>query len=111
MNFLTISAKEIDNFLYDKDVVIIDVRPTEDYRIRHIKNAVHISYSEFDQEDFEAYLRLPKNKTLLLYCERGSTSMMIAKQLAEKGYKVISVVGGIQAYRGKNIVRASTYRR
>ena len=40
------------------------------------------------------------SKKYILYCERGSMSMLAAKELCEVGYEVINVYGGIHAYRG-----------
>ena len=46
---------------------------------------------------------LLRRKTLILYCERGSTSMKAARELAEAGYRVWTLVGGIQSYKGRNL--------
>ena len=43
---------------------------------------------------------LPKNKVIIVYCEHGSSSMMAARILADKGYNVLNAVGGIRSYRG-----------
>ena len=47
--------------------------------------------------------RLLKNQTLVLYCERGGTSLMIARMLSGKGYRVKTMIGGIHAYKGRNL--------
>ena len=44
-----------------------------------------------------------EQQEIILYCERGSVSMAAARDLAEKGYRVKTVVGGIRAYRGANL--------
>ena len=41
---------------------------------------------------------LGKNRTLILYCDRGGLSMKAANELKEQGYDARSVVGGIEAY-------------
>ena len=43
----------------------------------------------------------------ILYCDRGGLSMQAARELQEQGYRAISVVGGIQAYRGRYLERDS----
>ena len=48
---------------------------------------------------------LPKNRLLVLYCDRGSLSMVQGKKLAAEGYRVVTVVGGMHAYRGKYLVK------
>ena len=98
MEFETISPKEVDASLFRKDYVVIDIREPRDYRKRHLKGAICIPYERL--EEGVAFL---KRQELILYCERGATSMMAARDLSKKGYHVKSVVGGIQAYSGKNV--------
>lgn len=95
----TISAKMLDYYVGRSDTIIIDLRDREEYRAGHVRGAVNIPYEEFDEnEDF------PRRKILVLYCDRGGASMMAAKQLARRGYQTRSVIGGFQAYRGRNLV-------
>ena len=98
MNFGTISPREIDSYLFKPDYILIDIRSPRDFRRRHIKGAVCIPY-----EDLQERVRLLRHKTLILYCERGSTSMKAARELAEAGYRVLTLVGGIQSYKGRNL--------
>ena len=98
MDFKTISPREIDAYLFKPDYIIIDIREPRDFRRQHIKGAVCIPY-----EDLQERARLLRHKTLILYCERGSTSMKAARELAEEGFHVMTLVGGIQAYKGRNL--------
>ena len=98
MDFETISPNEIDAYLFREGYVVVDLREPREFRRRHIKGAVCIPY-----EDLENRVRFLKNQTLVLYCERGGSSLMAAKNLSAKGYRVISVIGGIQAYTGRNL--------
>lgn len=54
-----------------------------------------------DMEQWEK--RLDKSKTYVLYCERGSLSMMAAKQLLKDGYSVCTLIGGIRAVQERNL--------
>lgn len=94
-----ISADMVDFYVGRPDIVIIDLRSEEEYASGHIRGAVHIPY-----EDAEDKISYSRRKILLLYCERGSASLAMGKKLAEKGYQVKSVIGGIRAYRGRNYV-------
>ena len=40
---------------------------------------------------------LPKEKLYLFYCDRGSSSLLAAKDLSRQGYRTMSLVGGIQS--------------
>lgn len=98
----TISAKMLDYYVDRKDSLIIDLRDEKEYAEGHVKGAVNIPYGKFDE-----YGKLPENKVLVLYCDRGGASLMLARQLAKKGYMTRSVIGGFRAYRGRNLVISS----
>ena len=92
----TISAKEIDRYVFDKSYLLVDVRKPSEYRKMHIKNAVCIPYEYLLQR-----MRGLGKVVPILYCDRGGLSMQAARELQEYGYHAVSVVGGIQAYRGR----------
>ena len=47
-------------------------------------------------------VELPKNKTLVLYCEHGGVSVIAAQRLFKRGYLVINTIGGYSAYKNAN---------
>lgn len=96
MDFEMIPPGRLDEYVKNPDALIIDLRSPEEYRERHIRGAVNIPY-----EKIQGCCMFPMDMYLVLYCERGGTSMTAAKELAKRGYLVKSVVGGIRAYRGK----------
>ncbi|HIT89573.1 MAG TPA: rhodanese-like domain-containing protein [Candidatus Merdenecus merdavium] len=98
MKFETISSKELDRYVNDSHAVIIDIRSKEEYNKGHIKNAVNIP-----GDCLRNSCLICRDKTVILYCERGSSSMILARELSNKGYHVKSVVGGIHAYPGHMI--------
>lgn len=94
-----ISVRELDRYVNRyPDVLIIDVRSKEEYRISHIRYAQNIPYEEGIRWNF------PGNREILVYCERGSTSMIAAREIQKQGYRVVSLAGGISEYRGRNLV-------
>lgn len=94
----TISAEELDAYVGRQDAVIIDLRDAEEYERSYVKTAVNIPYKEIQR-----CRRFPKDKLLVLYCSRGSSSLFAARELMKMGYTVKSVVGGIRCYRGSNL--------
>ena len=96
----TVSAKELDRYVRDRDAVIVDLRPRADFLAGHIRGAVNVPHGMFRGE-----LRGQEQKVVVLYCERGGLSMSVARELERSGYQTRSVVGGIRAYRGENLVR------
>lgn len=100
MEFETVSVKMIDYCISNPIYQIVDVRERCEYEKMHIRGAINIYYEDIDAQ----YNKLDINKIILLYCERGSNSLLAAKNLAKKGFCTKSVVGGINMYRGKNLV-------
>lgn len=101
-----ISANELD-FYYNKEgVKIIDVRSESEYKKAHFQGAVNIPYREFEMKVNKMELEeFDKNKTYIIYCDRGSMSLSICKKLSYMGYKTVTVVGGIRQYRGNHLTR------
>lgn len=98
MKFEMITPGRLDDYVGNPDAFIIDLREPEEFVQQHIRNAVNIPY-----ERIQKGCMFPMDMELILYCERGSISLAAARMLAEKGYRVKTVVGGIHAYRGKNL--------
>lgn len=95
MAFYTIHPRDISSIILQKKAIIIDVRDPEDYREDHYRNALNYPYDEI-----ECWIwRLKKKRTLILYCEYGSTSLLAARRLSKEGFEVYTVTGGIQAIR------------
>ena len=79
-------------------VWIVDVRSGEEYRRSHIRYAVNIPYEPGKEWN------LPGEKEIVVYCERGATSMAAVREMIRQGYRALSVAGGITEYKGRNLV-------
>lgn len=94
-----ISARDLDFYIEsNRKVLLLDVRSREDFEKSHLRSAINIPYEEEEAWD------LPRDKKIVVYCERGATSMMAARKLKDCGYRVASGIGGIHEYRGRNLV-------
>lgn len=97
MDFNTIPAKQLNDYIGKYNTVIIDLREEEEYMKGHIPTAVNIPY-----ERLEHYgNKLNKYNEIILYCDRGSSSLLAARSLSKLGYKVINIYGGFHSYRGR----------
>ena len=96
--FELISAGDLDKYIGAKDYIIVDLRDAKDFKQKHITSSVNIPYRLF-QNKIDEYF--DKGKVYILYCERGGTSILAARQLSCLGYEVKTVTGGIKSYRGK----------
>lgn len=93
-----LSPKEAAKILGRPDIVLVDVRTPGEFAEGHLKGAVNINFFgprfEYDIQ------KLPKDKTLLLYCKTGVRSARAAEMIREEGErKVFDLGGGIQAWR------------
>lgn len=94
-----ISSETFDDYVERRKGILIDLRAPDDYRKSHIRGAVNIPYEEAERLEY-----YPKSQALILYCSRGAASLSAAKDLAEKGYRTYSLAGGMDAYKGRNLV-------
>ena len=73
--------------------IILDVRTPEEFRERHIPNAINIPNETIGSEDIQ---ELPdKDQLILVYCRSGRRSKLAAQSLADLGYTNIREFGGI----------------
>ncbi|MBO7570830.1 MAG: rhodanese-like domain-containing protein [Bacteroidales bacterium] len=89
-NFITLNANDFEKAIANSTTIILDVRTADEYRSGHIPNAINIDMS---RPDFEK--RLSKHKTLAVYCKNGVRSKMTAIILANRGFRVVYLDGGI----------------
>ena len=82
----------------EKDIVIVDVRPSEIYNKSHIPTSINIS-NGITNEAFEEL----KNKDLILYCETGGRVEVAKKNLVKDGFNIERMLnfGGFSNYKGK----------
>ncbi|MBM3176496.1 MAG: rhodanese-like domain-containing protein [Bacteroidetes bacterium] len=80
----------------DKTAVILDVRSPGEYAEGHLDKALNI---DVNATDFLARTsKLDKQKTYYVYCLAGVRSDRAAESLRKRGYKAISLNGGIKAW-------------
>lgn len=101
MSMEAIYPKELDGYINDRRTLIIDLREREEYLEKHIKGAYNMPYETGSKK----MLNLSKARTYILYCERGSTSFRVAREMSSHGYNVKSLINGISMYKGQYLVR------
>lgn len=103
MTVHTITANELHQKMENGEkVFILDVRNPEDYEEwkiegKHVESA-NIPYFDFLDEDENVYAPLPKDTEIVAVCAKGGSSLMVAEQLAERGYQVSSLDEGMLAW-------------
>jgi len=97
-----ISVKELQQLLNLKEhVFILDVRPKSQAEEWHIEGSLHKdAYEELKNGDRSVLdgLEIPANSTVVTVCAAGRVSNIAADILREKGYKALSLEGGMKAW-------------
>lgn len=95
--FQSVSSEELLVLMQKRDVIVLDVRPTLEYREGHIKGAISVPLGELKN-----YLaKIPKNKKIVAYC-RGPYCIMsfdAVKLMSAKGYHAVRLDEGLPEWR------------
>lgn len=76
-----------------ENVVYIDAREQQEYKVSHIKDAVWVGYDDFDIARMDD---VPKDKKVIVYCSVGKRSEDVTEKLVNAGYEdVANLYGGI----------------
>ncbi len=97
-NYENVEVKEFAELTADPNVVILDVRKADEFAEGHIAGAILIDQSQSDFVE-QAQAKLPKEKTVAIYCRSGRRSASAAGKLAAEGYKCVNLKGGILAWK------------
>ena len=97
-NFENMEVKEFAELIAYPSVVILDVRKADEFAEGHIKGAILIDQFQSDFVE-QAQAKLPKEKTIAIYCRSGRRSVNAAGKLADVGYKCVNLKGGILAWK------------
>ncbi|NMH87299.1 rhodanese-like domain-containing protein [Flavivirga algicola] len=83
--------------------VLLDARELPEYKVSHLKNAIHIGYNTFKIENVQK--KIPdKNTKIVVYCSLGIRSETIADSLKKAGYNhVQNLYGGIFEWKNNNL--------
>lgn len=102
MRYPTISMRELDRWITcGRHMELIDLRSRGAYAYSHLRGAINIPYDELEETMEEGRLfEFQQGVPLVLYCARGSQSLLACNHLSARGYPVVNVAGGIAAYRG-----------
>ena len=89
-----------------ESITILDVRTANEYAAGHIQRALNVTWGDgFEERLNQAGIR--PCKPVAVYCRSGRRSMAAAKALAQMGFKVYNLSGGIVAWEkaGRPVVK------
>lgn len=80
--------------LYQKESLsVLDVREVEEFEALHLEGARNLPLSQLA----DTYDQLDKSQSYYVICKSGKRSARACQFLAERGYEVINVQGGMDA--------------
>lgn len=95
MTLKIISPGDLENYINNYNTILIDLRDKADYKQEHIPGAVWADWEKLDKNIGSLLMSYNKKPDwIILYCERGNTSLLASRDLARLGYPVISLNGG-----------------
>ena len=95
--FTTLNANDFEKAIADSSAIILDVRTADEYSGGHIPNAINIDVNRAGFL-YEADERLPKDKTIAVYCHGGVRSRKAASLLSDNGFCILNLDGGIKEW-------------
>ena len=97
-DYKTVDVEAFHRLISGSDsVVLLDVCTASEYEDAYLKGSLLIDYKA-DSFKSAALSRLPKNKTIAVYCRSGIRSASAAEFLSKEGYKVVNMEGGTDAW-------------
>jgi rhodanese-related sulfurtransferase len=82
--------------------VLLDAREIEEYKVSHLKNAIHVGYDNFSLIETKKILS-DNDAMIVVYCSIGVRSEDIAEKLKKEGHKnVYNLFGGIFEWKNNN---------
>lgn len=91
-----LSATELNEKMkFGKHPMILDVRQSDEFRQGHIAGAKLIPLTELRKRMKE----LPQGREIVCVCASGNRSSSAAKILAQEGYTVLDLQGGMLAWK------------
>lgn len=94
-----VKKKTLANRIRKGEVILLDVRPEEEYRAAHIAGAVSVPLTELTAR----LAKLPRGKEIVAYC-RGPYCVLAVeavKTLRAKGFKAMRLEDGVPEWRAQ----------
>ena len=92
-----ISAKDLYDKLQAEELQLIDVCEGDEFIAGHVSGALNLPLSTLP----ENYRELDKQIPYHIICQKGGRSARACEFLEAKGYQVINVEGGVEAFPAK----------
>jgi len=105
-NYIDISVEKAHEMLENnpEEIILLDVRTEGEYNAEYIPGAINIPLSDLENRIDE----LDSSKAIIVYCKSGGRSRTASETLAQRGFVVYNMEGGINAWKEKFATSTST---
>jgi rhodanese-related sulfurtransferase len=95
----SVRAEALKQMLVERqDLLVVDVRSEKSYKEGHIEGALNVPLYRFSAN----YAQIPLDRTVVLVDDRGFRTFLAGSYLEMKGYRVMRLFGGMQAWQEMN---------
>jgi rhodanese-related sulfurtransferase len=95
----SVRAEALKQMLVERqDLLVVDVRSEKSYKKGHIEGALNVPLYRFSAN----YAQIPLDRTVVLVDDRGFRTFLAGSYLEMKGYRVMRLFGGMQAWQEMN---------
>lgn len=89
----TVDAKWFKSLITEskvpKDILLVNVLPEEEFAKGSIKNSINIEADKYSAKD--VLEKLPKDKTIILYCSSGARALELWIELQQEGANISKI--------------------
>jgi len=95
---VTVDALDFSKKTNQPNVVVIDVRTSQEYATGYLQNAINIDFND-KNGFFESINSLDKTKTYMIYCRSGNRSGQAMEVMSQQGFThIFNLDGGILSW-------------
>jgi rhodanese-related sulfurtransferase len=96
-----VSNNELTALVNSDAAVILDIRPSAEFKAGHLVDAINIPYERINTD--LATLEKYKTKTIIIVDKIGQYAGVVGRQLAKEGFAVRRLSGGISEWQNQNL--------
>lgn len=98
---LPISPSELSKLVNADSAVILDVRPSAEFKLGHLVDAINIPHERINSD--KGLLEKHKSKTIIVVDKMGQHAGHIGRLLGKDGFIVRRLSGGISEWQAQNL--------
>jgi rhodanese-related sulfurtransferase len=96
-----ITTNELTALVNRDAAVIVDIRPSVEFKLGHLVDSLNIPYERIVSES--GLLEKHRTKMIIVVDKMGQYSGMAGRQLIKQGYEVRRLSGGISEWQTQNL--------